>query len=100
MLSRLAISSWLTKPSSYVLLLSALFLLVFGVASVTALLTYQNALIHAFALNRSTSGLLARLVLEHQNAVTAVVESYAARPLLLRACNREITMKPPNIYLT
>ena len=84
MLSRLAISSRLTKRSSYAVLLSAFFFLVFGAASVTALLTYQNALIHAIALNRSTADLLAGLVLERQNAVTAVVESYAARPLLIK----------------
>jgi PAS domain S-box-containing protein len=58
--------------------------LVFGVASVMALFTYQNALVHAIALNRSTADLLARLVLERQNTVTAVAESYAARPLLVQ----------------
>ena len=61
------------------------FFLVFGVASVSALLTYHNALFHARALNRSTADLLARLVFEHQDAVTAVIESYAARPLLIKS---------------
>ena len=72
----------------FLLSLSVSFVLIFGMACLVAYNTYKVAIKHTIQSNETRTHLLAKIILEHQRAAIAVVQSYANRPLVINSVKK------------
>lgn len=77
--------TWYLRTRVFPLLILGLFSLCFFIAAYLAVRYYEINLRHAVASNRSTADLISLVVVEHQKAAVSLLQSYAGRPLLIRA---------------
>jgi len=74
---------------AFPLSLSVSFVLIFGIACLVAHNTYRVAINDTIRSNETRTHLIAKIILEHQRAAIAVVQSYANRPLVIDSAKKE-----------
>ncbi len=74
---------------AFPLSLSVSFVLIFGIACVVAYNAYRVAINDTIRSNEARTHLLARIILEHQRAAIAVVQSYANRPRVIDSAKKK-----------
>ncbi len=80
--------TWINNAPLYVIFLLFICALVFGAASLVAYVSYRDAVHYTNNLNSSTADLLARLVLQHEQRLFDLAETYASRPFLVNAVKK------------
>ncbi len=78
----------LTYPKHVRVTTFLLFIFILGGALAVAYTFYQDALSDARNNNEIKARLLSRIILEHERAVSGIVQSYASRPLLIAAVKK------------
>jgi PAS domain S-box-containing protein len=78
-------SDWIAKPYSIMFTVVGLFILIFGIAIFLGWRQFETARHNALIADKTTTNLLADLILEHNKATMGILQSYAHRPLFITA---------------
>lgn len=86
---KITFTTWINIAPLYIVFLLFVCALVFGAASLVAYVSYRNAIHYTNSINSSTADLLARLVLQHEQRLFDIAETYASRSFLVNAVKKK-----------